>query len=497
LNVAAEGLVQTVVDQEPPLEQEYLGATAPLLNSQQKATPSLTSESQEERIDPPEPGPPSVLSLAATPIATIAPIPTGQAKNQKQTHFLSSDLLFLAGHSLIRWDHHTHFGVALAEYVSEFSPDGSGNRIALLRSRGVTANGAELYDLDLLDLQTMQIARLLQETSNIGNVALSPDGKWLAFSQPLQGREVLVFPVSNPAQITGVGSCLDHDQMGCSTLNWSPDSQNLLWSDHRGIWMADMANVDKTDGDADCVNPGVMPILDPEGKPSEIEAWLSSPLWSPAGRFVLLEVSPKQSNVRWQAVLDVSSRRIIQVIDSYETLATDASLSWLEDGRLAVARASSPNQNPALQGSAAPTIQLWQVVPTHSSLLIPGNHYPIRTEAIFTEEPSSTGLNPALCFEWLQPMEPGHLLVSARVLNADHQPVLFRLDLGNGFLTPIAETAIDTQQILWAPDHSGFLAIGTDQQMSYFSIEVDKWFNLSSFGEADPNSARWLPPVLR
>ena len=125
------------------LVQTETAITSPL-PSQTTATPSGTSEQQDERIDPPEPGAPGLLSLAATPVATIAPNPAGKETTHKQSHPLSSDLLFLSGQSLIRWDHITHFGVALAEYIIEFSPNALRKQIALLRSRGVTANGAEL-----------------------------------------------------------------------------------------------------------------------------------------------------------------------------------------------------------------------------------------------------------------------------------------------------------------------------------------------------------------
>ncbi len=468
------------------------------------ATPGMTSGPQEERIDPPEPRTPGLLSLAATPIATISPIPTSHAMARKPSHALSSDLLFLSGQRLIRWDHLTHFGVALAEYVIEFSPNAVGDQIALLRNRGGTAHGAKLYDLDLLNLETMQIAHLLEDASNIGNIALSPDGKWLAYSQPLEEENVLAFPIAHPEQITEFGSCLEHKNLSCSVLNWSPDSKSLLWTDQRGIWMVDLSGDGDTRFGADQINPGIVPILDPAGKPSEIEAWLSSPLWSPKGRFVLVEVSPKQSNVRWQAVLDVSTRRIIQVMDTYQILETDASLSWLEDGTLAVARASNPDQNQQPIGVSEPAIQLWQVVPTHTSLLIPGKPFRIKSEMllnqmseVLSEKELSPGSNPVFYFEWLQPMEPGKLMLSARILNSDRQPVLFRFDLRNGSLTPFAKLIWDMQDILWAPDHSGFLAIGTDEAMSYFSIEDGKWFDLADYGDTDPNSARWLPPALR
>lgn len=558
LKAAAEGLSKGSLLQHTEVAAPLPTPVIPA--DEHHPTPTMISVPQEngartsERIDPPEPdmpfvprGSPSTLSLTATPSVMISPAPTQKAaiKNiaatSKPSHSMSSDLLFLAGQSLIRWDHFTHFGIALAEYVIEFSPNASGNLIALLRSRGVTANGADLYDLDLLDLETMQISRLLEETSNIENIALSPDGKWLAYSQPNPGGKALAFPISNPDQITELGSGLDPDPPGSgsedpqpawdtprepgaggSLLNWSPDSQSILWADQRGIWLADFSSEAETCCSAEQINPGIVTILDPAGKPGEIEAWLSAPLWSPKGRFVLVEVTPKQSNVRWQAVLDVSTRRIIQVIDSYEMLATDASLSWLEDGTLAVARAGDPKRLPAPQGFLAPTVQLWQVVPTHASLLIPGKLFQIETDLLMnqiaemnhpsaaaTEKPSSGDGNPVICFEWLQPMEPGQLLLSARILNtdkdhpADYRPVLFGLDLKNGALTPLAKMTFDAQDILWAPDQSGFLAIGAidprtkTTQMSYFSIEADRWFDLSEFGAAVPNSARWLPPARR
>ena len=96
---------------------------------------------------------------------------------------LSSDLLFLSDHRLYRWDRLTHYGVILAENVLEFTASASENLVVMLRSKDVAANGVELYDLEVLDLTSMQVHPITVNLPRVDSISLSSDGRWLVYHE--------------------------------------------------------------------------------------------------------------------------------------------------------------------------------------------------------------------------------------------------------------------------------------------------------------------------
>jgi hypothetical protein len=402
---------------------------------------------------------------------------------------MSSDLLFISQDRMVRWDPLVQFGVALVENVRNFSADASGRSILMLRPRQVAANGLELFDLDMLDLQSKQITRLVEEIANIDLLSISPDGSWAAFHQSNRDGDVTVFALSDPETRLEIGTCQRVNTDDCQTLTWSPDSKSLLWIDSRGIWIAFPGK-----NSSDILNSGAVQVSDPKGEVMELTATFSGPVWSPAGRFVLVGVSPTDTDIRWMAVLDTRSKRMMQVIDSYEVTEMDASLTWLLNGDLVTAQANDP-----IQGSPA-AVQLWKLIPTSEEMIIPQRLFQYSVEELFSKiEIDDLIIDPEqiVCLDWLQPMADGHLLVGMRTPAERFTPVLFDLDLNRGDLTAISQVGPGASEVLWALDNRGYLVTGSEPSVNYFELKSGNSFSLIPYEDGEPRNFMWLPPSPR
>ncbi|MCC6957739.1 MAG: PD40 domain-containing protein, partial [Anaerolineales bacterium] len=446
-----------------------------------------------EVIIPTDPAPTGPPSLAATPISTYAPSGTLLAAPNRPRSILTSDLLFVTSGRLVRWDPRTRYGVVLAENVVQFSASQSGKTVALLRRKGLAANGSELFDLELLDFETKQVRPVLRLKPDLADLALSPDGRWLAYRTPRGGGKVYLLPVDDPEAAFQPGECLAPEgdspaSLDCSALFWSPNSKSLLWTDRRGVWL-----VQSLREPAENLNPGLVELSDPKGKPVQVQAEFSEPRWSPQGRFVLVRVAPRQSEVSWSSVLDTKTGNLVQVIDSFEKQESDSSLAWLEDGRFVVAHASQPGQNRPAE------VQLWSVVPTSVELLLPGVKFQFALDALLEKLALNELQNDSsrsICLEWVQPSLSENLGLGVRIIPLDQPAILFELQGQKGDLTPLAELPSDTRQVRWAPDGSGVLLVSQERWLTYLDLETLEMIDLGG-ALASPRDAAWLPPVIR
>jgi len=454
--------------------------------------PAASPQSAAEKIIPTDPPAVGKPSLAATPAPAFAPTLAHSTPAAKNRSRLTSDLLFISAGRLIRWDPHTRYGVALAEKVVQFSASRSGKTLALLRRKGIAANGQELFDLELLDFETKQTQPLLRLKPDLADLALSPDGNWLAYRTPLDGGKIYAAPAADPEAVSLLGECAAGDEPPaegeCSPLVWSPDSKALLWTDPRGVWLAQNSS-----SPAENLSPGKVELSDPKGQPVQVEAGFSEPRWSPLGRFALVRVAPRQSAVSWHAVLDTKTGRLVQVIDSFLLQESDSSLAWLPDGRFVVAHASQPLQR--LPAEA----QLWSVVPTRAELLQAGQKFQFDLDTVLSQLELREAQNAAdqtICLEWAQFSQPDYLGLGVRLLSPSPRLLLFELHSQKGLLTPLAELPQNTRQIRWSPDGTGVLLISQERRLTYLDLETLELIDLN--GELlRPDDAAWLPPVLR
>jgi Tol biopolymer transport system component len=432
----------------------------------------------------------SVAVLASPTVQLMTPIATEASATSTPGVLATSDLLFISDNRLLRWDHVTHYSSSLAENVAAFSTNTSGTKIALLRPRGVAANGNELFDLDLLDFSSKQTRHLIEGTPRLLDLTLSPDGAWLAYQQsPDNHPAIFLLCLSDQANPINLGQCAGQSSNRCTPPAWSPDSQSLLWGDQHGLWVAPVGK-----SSASQLHTSMVEILDPQGKTSQIEAQFSSPKWSPVGRFALVQVIPDQSNASWHAVIDSLTGRLGQVLDSYKLSPNQVSVSWLPNGKLVVARASD-------QGQQTPaTIQIWDVLATNPALLVSAGLYKFPSTILPTEATSVTISNPVinpLRLDWIQQSNPGHLLFGALQPDTPTQVGLFDLNLLTNSVTQLSQLASDIDQVSWAPDGSGMLIVTSDGQALFISADGKETINLKTTVGSELKGFIWLPPSLR
>lgn len=442
-----------------------------------------------EKIIPTEPGITKKPSLAGTPAPTLTQPAPLTAAVQNHPQGMSSDLLLISLGKLIRWDPQTHYGITLAENVSEFSIGQSGKSVALLRRKGVTANGAELFDLDLLDFETKQIQKILQAKPGIARISFSPDGSWLAYHTQESGGRVFVLQPHTPEKIIQLGACVYAPAIPDSCrLIWSPDSKEILWADESGLWLASPAK-----GYSAILNPGLVEISDPNRKKTQIQANFSSLHWSPQGRFVLLHVTPVKSKVSWDSVLDTRTGRMAQILESYETEANEANLSWLDDGRLAAAQISNPSAGqPAV-------VRVWTLIPTSDPMLNLYRSFPLDLPVLLADiaiEEQIVLQDSSVCFEWLQPAGANQLFFGANLSASGLQPLAFEMQIDSGKIHPLAEIPQDTLAVVRAPDGLGFLAFGPNYRAVYIGLQTKRMFELPYQVDQAAGYA-WLTPMPR
>jgi hypothetical protein len=436
----------------------------------------------------------AITPALATPIESLAvpltPTILQMAATSTPGVFATSDLLFINNNRLLRWDHVTRYSSSLAENVVAFSTNATGSQIVLLRPRGMAANGEELFDLDVLDFYNKQTRHLIQGTSRLLDLALSPDGDWLAYQYDQDGNSAInLLNIADPSTPSSLGQCEAPRPDRCTPPAWSSDSQSLLWSDRRGLWITGVGK-----GYATLLHTSTVEIPDPQGKTSQIEAQFAAPEWSPTGRFALFQVNPKQSNASWHAVIDTLTGRLGQVLDTYQLSPQQVSVSWLPDGKLAVARSSDQvQQTPA-------TIQVWHVMATNPTLLVSAGEYKLPTFILSSEVTSISINSPAtypLRLNWIQQTNPGHLFFGAIQPDNHTQMGLYDLNLLTKSVTQIVRLTSDIQKILWAPDGSGMLLITSDGKVIFISADGNETFNLISTVGSSFTGFIWLPPTLR
>jgi hypothetical protein len=422
---------------------------------------------------------------AATPLATAT---------RSRLPSPVSDLLYLSQGNLFRWDPLTRHAITLAQNVTAFAVSADGQVIVLLRPHKITSNGAQRFDLDALQLQSQQISTLTVIASQPGKILVSPDGSQVAFTQQQAGGSaIILLPIEPQSQPRKLGVCQMKTTAECTSIAWSPNSHELIWSDELGLWQAVTTAMNIADDgpiEATLVHPDTVQVDDPKGNPLEIKARFSELQFAPTERFILLTVTPVASQVGWQAVFDRRSGQLAQATDTFATSEALVEAIWQSNGDLLVAHASDPGQQ------ISPFIHIWLVMPTNPELLVSGQQYDLYSDEFPFSAAESKSI-PAHCLLWPAQTQPGHLAFAVRLDSSDKPPVLFDLNLLNGSLTRLYELPADTTRLLWAPDGVNALVQGGRNQISWLSLKSGEITQLQTILGPDANQFVWLPPVLR
>jgi len=406
----------------------------------------------------------------------------------------TSDLLFLSQRQLLRWDHVTDFVGALAEGVIDFSVSADGRTIAMLRSRDITTNGEEKYGLDLLDFETKQIRTLLEQSPLLYYMKISPDAQWISFfDQENPGRFLgiriddfinMATSESSSIEPIEIGQC-DSDAGAITDTAWSPDSQSLLWSDSNGIWLSTPSL-----GTAQQIQPAQVTVTNPQDQTSEIEVFFHSLKWSPAGRFAMVTVTPRSSNISWIDVIDTRTGKLAQVPDSFEVNEWETSVSWMKNGDILVLHTSDPLTHSPI------FVKVFRTFYTNPELLVetkliefPGDLF--QDESILGTSESGYYL------DWANQLDDRMLLLGAANTTDSIPPTLYRLDLDFNKFERVFKLPDKTMEILWSPDGQNALILRMNEHILLLSIKGGTIRDLSSILPEDAHDFIWLPPFPR
>ena len=426
---------------------------------------------------------PTASPPSPTPSPTSTPAPRLR---------LLSDLLFLSGNRLVRWDKITNYPDTLTDGVEAFSVSANGQKVALLRKRSPSPTEENLYNLEMLDLQTQRIMILVEKVHPLVQMQLSPDGRWIAYMlesgalYPMGGGSIFVLSAESPTEPIEMGICHSENEAHCAQLAWSPDSLSLLWNDQDGLWLSTLDRPSSR-----LVHPNQVEVTDPKGEKSTVSVTFSAPVWSPGGRFVLTHIIPSASGVHWHAVVDTRSGRMEAVPDTDEYAMEDITpiikVDWMPDGYFWVAHSNDP----AL--GEPPFIKLWQVVATHTNMMVLIQSFTLQPDACTHADLVHYSYGP----DWLARYDEKTLLIGIHALGIDLPGALYRLDQMSGGATCLHQLPINPTRVLWSPDGLGALVLGEEGQLFFAPTDGSPLRELSTlFGQA-AHGFIWMAPVPR
>ena len=395
---------------------------------------------------------------------------------------LISYFLFIADGNLKLWDHFTQRIETLAEDVVEYSVSQNGQKIVILQSKAIAANGVALYDMALLDRETGQTTTIIPETARIYGVSISPDGRWIAYTSQENGGTIYIQSLEEDAQARKMGECVHELELQCiSKVTWSPDSSTLLWSDERGVWISDLQqNAPKL------VLPDKLQIQDPQGETNEVQMTYKQLRWSPVGRYALAVVSPIGSEVRWHGIVDTLTNRLAQIPDTYEFKEQSTSAAWMPNGELIVAHRSDA------QTDKPPFLELWSVLPTRDELLNLEETFNLPTNSI-TTDPLYAEAKINYYPKWLTAINERQIALALTPQDDQFAPTLFIFDLKYDLLEKLNEIIYDADRVLVSPDLVGAVITGWHEEILFAPADSGSLVDMRSLFGIKIDNPTWLP----
>ena len=426
------------------------------------------------------PSSPVILpTLTASPTASpTAPVAVLEADPKPP---LPYDLVYLSSSRLMLWDHTRQDQEALVNQVNLYTLSADGSQIALVRAKGITANGIEMHDLELLSLETRQIQILVDDIQKVGSLALSPDQQWLAYSLPGDDHTIHLVSTSGAPTRQTLASCQSSHPTHCTNLSWSAKSRDLSWSDREGLWVYTLGSAA-----ARLILPAQASIPDPRGNSTQISVRYQSLSWSPMGRYLLCEVVVPTSDVRWWGVADTTLKRLALLPDSFTTQPPRISATWTQDGRLFVTRPSHFVEN------QPPLIELWYLVPTHSDLLLLDRKYTLPPIEIYT--PQLAVSLPDFSLEKPYQANSYFFYMAAYTTSEPVLSALLRFDLRFGLLEKTNDLILSEQTLQWAPDGpDGMSLLIGNLEPKWIASDSSTLYDLQAVFGAQSCCFTWVP----
>jgi len=466
----------STTDQDPNLRATENAYLPPGATSSAKYTPvPSTEEIPLSTINSLTPTPTDIIDLMMN-----TPHSADQQRSPTPNNHETSDLLYLSGNALYRWDHITGYTGLLVNNVSEYFVSQDGKKIFLLRPHQMTANGISIYDLDMLDFIDKQLYSIKTDIQKWEHISLSPDGSWLAYHTIKKNQAFSILNLQQSDQIIAFDACNPTEEEYCSQAIWAPNSKELIWSDSEGVWYLNISSGQTHK----LIQSDIISMTDPKGNENQIKVRFEDLNWSPQGRYALTRIVANDSEIGWYAILDTASHRLVRVPDTYHSDRETTSVRWSQTGNLLVAQ-TLPDENTPIK------IKHWFLLATHDTLLV--SHVDIS----FSDGHLDSSTNTRTNIEWLSLPDQPYYFLSYSQINSIHSAVIYMLDLEENIAIPLFDLGQNNHQILWAPDNSGFLIYGAREQIQFFQIMDGNILNINLTLGMQAKDFHWLPPAPR
>jgi len=425
----------------------------------------------------------------SSPTSTIQPTivdqttPTSTSINDSNVKY-SSELLFLSDNNLFIWDHINNSVELLNEHIFEYDVDAKGNKLVLLKSQNMVANGVELYDLIIQDLETSDQVIILDDTPRLYNLSISPNSEWITYNPNQNGGRIIGRNTIGD-QVIELGFCHQPLNSTCQPLVWSDDSTEMLWGDQRGMWYMNL----------DWESPRLITnnrveVIDPDGNVSEISVTFENFSWSPLGRYALCTIVPSTTATRWYAVVDTRRNRVTEIRDSFQTGTKTKNVSWLLDGSFVVGYNTQLNDNQVL------LLDIYRVVPTEGNLLQLINSYPLQ-KRIMPTPITNNNQEWGYLFDWPEQVLDNQLTFGMLLSDPNTPPILYKYIFDKNYLEIINHIPSYTRMVYWAPDSSGALIVGVNNEIFFSYNTRGTLIDLHQIFGTSAVEFSWLPPKLR
>lgn len=407
------------------------------------------------------------LQFAELPLMPLQPPSPLGVHTPAQLPKLSYDPLFHNGNTLQVWRTATRQIEPLvaweiegeqstAQPVDNFVVDSSGRSVILLQRRE-GMDSSQRYTLRRYDIRTQQLETLLDEIPYLYDLSISSDGGWLTYQLkqeessrrhswlaglfhsgpcgcgegPLVGARY-VQQLHPPAPAVKLNTCAASDCSG--VLGWL--AGEIVWQEQTSFWRGGVVGMYAA---ARYALPGA-PAINRAPVANE----------SPQERVVLLWAHP-HPEVGY-AVLDLLTGRAAVLPNTLQRVINTTSATWLQDGRLLLARPSSQT------GAPQPGLELWSVHLDGPHFLRLDKTLPIPVHA--QNQPSAVAqLNDGRIAFALLNTDPRQEAVRGLYLLDIEQGVLYKVNhLPSATLDesdPEAEPCC--ARITWLPDGSGVI----------------------------------------
>ena len=363
------------------------------------ATPKATTTMEQRPLATVVPTLPPTPLPTALPTPTWTPNPPGVLTELPP---ITHDLFVIADGSLKVWRQATGSIDTLleakpnqvsedeqlqAEIITSFQIDSEGNSLIAAQQLN---DDPPTHALIWLNLASEETVELIVATPYLLDFAVSPDGENVAYTigdpeslgdignnqtRPFKGTIYLqdVYLLRPPKE---VGNCTnitlageEKSWPGCRGLLWSPDGQQIIWDDARGIW-------------SHSINAETTTLLQPNIYPKDNVVDLNTFMpvdWSPSGRFLRLDVGHYEGIS--ESILDLQTGQLIKIpyTFAYEGPVI-SSTTWTQDNRLFMVRTEGA------YGNFVNYAEFWRILPEQGELMLEQSiHIPTGPDAYLSQ----------------------------------------------------------------------------------------------------------------